>query len=102
MKKQGASLAGLAPITRQSGQWRGRCFIQGGRKTVRQTPYMPALVAIQHCHKIKQKYQTLTNNAKPPKVAITAITAITAIMRKLLIIVNAIIKNQQKWNNYHT
>jgi len=79
-EKQVAALAGLAPITRQSGQWRGRSFIQGGRKTVRQALYMPALVAIQHCHKIKQKYQSLINNGKPPKVAITAI------MRKMLII----------------
>jgi len=45
-EKQGDSLAGSAPITRQSAQWRGRCFIQGGRKVVRQTLYMPALVAI--------------------------------------------------------
>jgi len=55
-EKQAASLAGLAPHTRQSGQWRGRSFIQGGRKNIRQDLYMPALVAIQHCHKIKQKY----------------------------------------------
>jgi len=95
-EKQAASLAGLAPHTRQSGQWRGRSFIQGGRKTLRQTLYMPALVAIQYCHKIKQKYQTLIDNGKPPKVAITAI------MRKMLIIANAIIKNNQKWNNYAT
>jgi len=53
-EKQGASLAGLAPITRQSGRWRGRSFVQGGRKTVRQALYMPTLVAIQHCSKIKQ------------------------------------------------
>jgi len=95
-EKQVASLAGLAPITRQSGQWCGRSFIQGGRKHIRQALYMPALVAIQHCKKIKQKYQTLIDNAKPPKVAITAI------MRKLPIIANAIIKNKQKWNNSAT
>jgi len=57
---------------------------------------MPALVALQHCHKIKQKYQALIDNGKAPKVAITAI------MRKMLVIANAIIKNQQKWNNYPT
>jgi len=95
-EKQAAALAGLAPITRQSGQWRGRAFIQGGRKTLRQALYMPALVAIQHCYKIKQKYQTLIDNGKQPKVAITAI------MRKMIVIANAIIKNNQKWNNYHT
>jgi len=93
-EKQAAALAGLAPITRQSGQWRGHAFIQGGRRHIRQTLYMPALVALQHCHKIKQKYQTLIDNGKPPKVAITAI------MRKLLVIANAIIKNQQKWEKH--
>jgi len=93
-EKQAASLAGLAPITRQSGQWRGRSFIQGGRKHIRQAMYMPALVAMQHCQKIKKKYQALIDNGKPPKVAITAI------MRKMLIIANAIIKNNQKWKKY--
>jgi len=89
-EKQVASLAGLAPITRQSGQGCGHSFIQEGRKHIRQALYMPTLVAIQHCHKIKQKYQSLIDNGKPPKVAITAI------MKKLIIIANAIIKNQQK------
>jgi len=45
-RKQGASLAGLAPITRQSGQWQGKAFIGGGRKPLRDALYMPALVAI--------------------------------------------------------
>jgi len=71
-EKQAASLAGLAPHTRQWRQWRRHPFIQGRRKTIRQTLYMPALVTLQHCHKIKQKYQTLIDNGKPPKVAITA------------------------------
>jgi transposase len=44
-QKQAASLAGLAPITRHSGQWRGKAFIQGGRATLREALYMPALVA---------------------------------------------------------
>ena len=44
--KQTASLAGLAPLTRQSGNWKGKSFIQGGRATLRQALYMPALVAI--------------------------------------------------------
>jgi len=57
---------------------------------------MPALVAIQHCHKIKQKYQALLDKGKLPKVAITAI------MRKMLIIANALIKNNRKWNIYAT
>ena len=47
-RKQVASLAGLAPITRQSGQWQGKSFIGGGRKQLRDALYMPALVAIKH------------------------------------------------------
>jgi len=47
-KKQVASLAGLAPLTRQSGKWRGRYFIGGGRKLLRDSLYMPALVAMRH------------------------------------------------------
>lgn len=43
---QAASLAGLAPVTRQSGRWTGRAFIRGGRATVRQVLYMPVLVAM--------------------------------------------------------
>lgn len=45
-RKQIASLAGLAPMTRQSGQWRGQAFIQGGRKFLSDALYMPALVAV--------------------------------------------------------
>jgi transposase len=45
-RKQVACLTGVAPMTRQSGQWRGKSFIQGGRKVVRDALYMPALVAM--------------------------------------------------------
>lgn len=47
-EKQVASLAGLAPMTRQSGQWSGKAFIQGGRKHLRDALYMPAVVAARH------------------------------------------------------
>jgi transposase len=47
-KKAVAALAGVAPITRQSGKWRGQSYIQGGRKPLRDALYMPALVAIRH------------------------------------------------------
>jgi transposase len=47
-RKQIASLAGLAPMTRQSGQWRGKVFIQGGRKFLRNALYMPARVAARY------------------------------------------------------
>jgi len=58
-RKQVASLTGLAPMTRQSGQWRGKSFIQGGRKIVRDALYMPALVAMRHNPDFKAKYQAL-------------------------------------------
>ena len=58
-RKQVASLAGLAPMTRQSGNWRGRAFIQGGRKHLRDALYMPALVAMRVNPDLKAKYDQL-------------------------------------------
>lgn len=89
--RQVASLAGLAPITRQSGQWRGRSFIGGGRAKLRNALYMPALVAIRFNPDMKAKYQALTEKGKPAKVAITAV------MRKLIILANTLIKQDRKW-----
>src|SRR5680860_265882 len=77
-RKQVASLTGLAPMTRRSGQWRGKSFIQGGRKVVRNALYMPALVAMRHNPDLRAKYQALIKAGKPPKVALTAL------MRKLI------------------
>lgn len=90
-RKQVASLTGLAPMARQSGQWRGKSFIQGGRKTVRDALYMPALVAMRHNPDLKAKYQALIKAGKPPKVAITAL------MRKLIELANALIKADRNW-----
>ena len=67
-RKQAASLAGLAPMTRESGVWKGKAFIQGGRKVVRNALYMPAIVAIRHNPDFKTKYQSMINAGKPPKV----------------------------------
>lgn len=89
--KQTASLAGLAPITRQSGNWRGKSFIQGGRATLRQAIYMPALVAIRFNPPLKAKYLALRAAGKPAKVAIVAI------MRKLVVIANALLRDNRKW-----
>jgi transposase len=89
--KQTASLAGLAPITRQSGNWKGKSFIQGGRATLRQALYMPALVAIRFNPPLKAKYLALRAAGKPAKVAIVAI------MRKLLIIANALLRDSRVW-----
>ena len=89
--KQTASLAGLAPVTRQSGNWRGKSFIQGGRATLRQAIYMPALVAIRFNPPLKAIYLALRAARKPAKVAIVAI------MRKLVIIANALLRDNRKW-----
>lgn len=67
-RKQIASLAGLAPMARQSGQWRGHAFIQGGRKFLRDALYMPALVAVRFNPDMATKYQTMCAAGKPKKV----------------------------------
>jgi transposase len=72
-RKQVASLTGLAPMTRQSGQWRGKSFIQDGRKVVRDALYMPALVAMRNNPDLRAKYQAIVKAGKPPKVALTAL-----------------------------
>ena len=90
-RKQVASLTGVAPMTRQSGKWRGKSFIQGGRKVVRNALYMPALVAMRFNPDLKVKYQAMIKTGKPPKVALTAL------MRKLIELANALIKADRKW-----
>ena len=77
-RKQVASLTGLAPVTRQSGQWQGKSFIGGGRKPLRDALYMPALVAIRHNPDLKAKYEVLRAAGKPAKVAIVAFVGKTA------------------------
>jgi transposase len=89
--KQTASLAGLAPMTRQSGQWRGKAFIQGGRKHLRDALYMPALVAARHNPDLKAKYEAFIGAGKPKKVALSAL------MRKLIILANTLIRQDRKW-----
>jgi transposase len=90
-RKQIASLAGLAPMTRQSGQWRGKAFIQGGRKFLRDALYMPALVAARYNPDLRQKYQTMIQAGKPAKVALTAL------MRKLIEMANALVRQDREW-----
>ncbi len=90
-KKQTASLAGLAPTTRQSGTWRGKSFIQGGRKLLRDALYMPALVASRYNPDLKAKYNALIEAGKPKKLALIAI------MRKLIILVNTLIRENREW-----
>lgn len=89
--KEAASLAGLAPITRESGKWKGRSKIGGGRRGVRNALYMPALVAIRHNLHLAEIYRKLVDAGKPAKLAIAAI------MRKLVILANALIRDDRKW-----
>ena len=89
--KQVASLAGLAPIARDSGQHRGKRHIRGGRAELRHALYMPALVASRFNADMKHKYGALIAAGKPPKVAITAI------MRKLVILANSLVKAGRNW-----
>lgn len=92
-RRQIASLAGLAPWTRQSGQWKGKSFIGGGRTKVRAVLFMAALVASRHNPTLKTFRDRLVAAGKP------RIVAIVATMRKLLTILNAIIRDNQPWQN---
>ena len=89
--KQAASLAGLAPVARQSGRWTGRAFIRGGRANLRQALYMPALVAARFNPELSVKYRKLIDAGKPAKIAITAI------MRKLIVLSNALLRDRRNW-----
>jgi transposase len=90
-RKQIAALVGVAPLNRDSGKLRGKRTAWGGRKAVRRTLYMAALVAIRCNLPIKCFYERLLASGKAKKVALTAC------MRKLLIILNSIIKNHSRW-----
>lgn len=88
-----AALVGVAPLNRDSGAFRGRRFIQGGRANVRRTLYMAALTAIRHNPAIAALYERLVAAGKPGKLALTAC------IRKLLTILNAVIRDQRKWQS---
>ena len=86
------ALVGLAPYSRESGKFKGKRFIYGGRAAVRHALYMPAWVATQHDNDFTTFYNRLRKNGKKPKVAITAT------MRKLLVRINATMRNHMKDN----
>ncbi|MCV3244164.1 IS110 family transposase [Mesorhizobium sp. ZC-5] len=92
-RRQIASLAGLAPFTRQSGKWRGKSFIGGGRASVRAALFIGAMVAARHNATLKTFRDRLVAHGKPK------IVAIVATARKLLTILNAIIRDQKPWQN---
>lgn len=89
--KQITALAGLAPMTRESGQWRGKARIQGGRRHLRHALFMPALVAMKRNPDLSAKYDALRAAGKPHKVALTVL------MRKLLILANTLLKENRLW-----
>lgn len=91
-RKQIAALVGVAPLNRDSGTWCGKRTIWGGRATVRATLYMSALVAARYNPVIKAFYQRLRHAGKVAKVALTAC------MRKLLTILNAMMKYRTPWH----
>ena len=82
--KAAASLAGFAPVTRQSGNWQGRSFVRGGRRRLRRALYIPAVSAISCNPDLAREYRRLGMAGKPAKVAITAV------IRKLLLLANAL------------
>jgi transposase len=92
-RREIAALAGLAPFTRQSGQWRGRSFIGGGRTAVRTALFMGALVAKKHNPVLKAFFDRLVDAGKPKMLALIAVA------RKLLTILNAIIRDQRPWQS---
>lgn len=90
-RKQAASLVGIAPFNRDSGKLRGKRTIKGGRSAVRSALYMATLAAIRCNPAIRSFYQRLCASGKPKKLALVAC------MRKLLTIVNAIIRDCRPW-----
>ena len=90
-RRQIAALAGLAPWTRQSGKWRGKSFIGGGRTVVRSALFMGALVAARHNPALRAFHQRLIAAGKPKMVAVIAVA------RKLLTILNAIVRDRRPW-----
>jgi len=91
--KQAASLAGLAPIRRKSRGWKGRSRIQGGRASLRCNLYMPALVALRINPDLRRKYDAIKEAGTLSKAAI---------MRKLIVLANALIRDDRTWSTQAT
>ena len=91
-RRQLAALIGVAPINRDSGNFRGKRMTGGGRRKVRTRLYMPTVVACHHNPVIKRFYDRLLQKGK------TKMTALVAAMRKLLSIINTILPKGERWN----
>jgi transposase len=90
-RRQIAALAGLAPWTRQSGQWKGKSLIGGGRKSVRSVLFLAAMAAARHNPPLKAFRDKLVAAGKPK------VLALVAVARKLLTILNAILRDKKPW-----
>jgi transposase len=90
-RRQIAALVGLAPWTRQSGQWRGKSFIGGGRKNVRSSLFVGAMVAAPYNPQLKSFRDKLVAAGKPKLIALVAVA------RKLITILNAILRDRRSW-----
>ena len=90
-RREVAALAGLAPWVRQSGRWRGRSFIGGGRASIRAALHMGAVTAARHNPVLKRFHGRLIAAGKPKMVALIAVA------RKLLTILNAILRDRKPW-----
>jgi transposase len=90
-RKQAAALAGLAPYNRDSGAMRGRRTIAGGRRAVRNVLYMAALSATRYNPVLRPLYEGLVARGKPKKLALTAC------MRRLLLILNSMVRERRPW-----
>lgn len=91
-RKEIASLVGLAPMNKESGSYKGKRRIRGGRAKIRTVMYMAMMSTIQSNPKFKREYQALVAKGKPKKVAIIAC------MRKMITILNTMVKNGEVWN----
>lgn len=94
-RQQAAALAGVAPFNHDSGATRGQRHIRGGRAQVRTALYMATLVGLKHNHVIAADFARLAAASKPHKVAMTAC------MRKLLTILNALVRDDCTWDKAH-
>jgi transposase len=89
-----AKLAGLAPLANDSGKTFGKRHIRGGRKNLRNALYMAMLATVKYNPKIKAFYERLKSNGKPAKVAMVACA------RKMLGLLNAMIKHKKEWHEF--
>ena len=91
-RKAIAALVGVAPMNRESGDYKGKRHIRGGRARIRKVLFMAIMSAMQSNPKLKRQYTALTAAGKPPKVAMVAC------MRKLITILNTMVKTGQHWD----